>query len=246
VKDLPALSSAVEVPPTAELWRLREEGRTIGYRGAHIYLRYLAILEVLAGMRFRRALGVGTGYGIFDRLLPADLDYTGVDVDAAAVAYAARWAAQAGRRFSYRALPLAACGFPTGQFDLVILSEVIEHVPEPEVMPLLAEVQRVLSPGGHLLLTVPNRLHLRNRARRCLGLPLVWMDPTHLREYTLSEAEALVRELPLRLRELRPAVLYFPGEPWVGRVVRPESRLRRLAIRRLPRIASHFIFLLQA
>lgn len=38
-------------------------------------------------------------------------------------------------------------------FDTVILSDVLEHVPEPRT--LLSEIARVLRPGGHLLLNVP-------------------------------------------------------------------------------------------
>lgn len=47
-----------------------------------------------------------------------------------------------------RPLPLE-----TSAFDTVILSDVLEHLPEPRA--LLAEVTRVLRPGGHLLLNVP-------------------------------------------------------------------------------------------
>lgn len=45
-------------------------------------------------------------------------------------------------------LPLADAGY-----DTVILSDVLEHIRKPE--PLLAEVARVLAPGGKLLLNVP-------------------------------------------------------------------------------------------
>lgn len=45
-------------------------------------------------------------------------------------------------------LPLA-----DATFDTVILSDVLEHVPEPRA--LLAEIARVSVPGGHLLLNVP-------------------------------------------------------------------------------------------
>lgn len=40
------------------------------------------------------------------------------------------------------------------QFDVVILSEVIEHVRPPG--PLLDAIRRRLRPGGHLLITIPN------------------------------------------------------------------------------------------
>ena len=46
------------------------------------------------------------------------------------------------------ALPFADC-----VFDSVVCSEVLEHVPQPDL--LFREVWRVLRPGGHLVLTTP-------------------------------------------------------------------------------------------
>lgn len=43
--------------------------------------------------------------------------------------------------------------FPTSTFDAVICSEMLEHVLDPT--PILREIQRVLKPGGKLLLCVP-------------------------------------------------------------------------------------------
>lgn len=42
---------------------------------------------------------------------------------------------------------------PTGTYDAVILTQVLEHVPNPTAV--LAELNRVLKPGGVLLLSVP-------------------------------------------------------------------------------------------
>lgn len=44
--------------------------------------------------------------------------------------------------------------FGSSMFDLVLSSEVIEHILQPENM--LAEIYRVLKPGGHVVLTTPN------------------------------------------------------------------------------------------
>src|SRR3954454_22183190 len=44
--------------------------------------------------------------------------------------------------------------FPDGEFDLVILWHVLEHVHAPRAM--LQEVSRILKPGGVLLVAVPN------------------------------------------------------------------------------------------
>lgn len=43
--------------------------------------------------------------------------------------------------------------FGDGSFDTVILSDVLEHLPEPEL--LWGELARILTPGGRLLMNVP-------------------------------------------------------------------------------------------
>ena len=48
---------------------------------------------------------------------------------------------------------LRALSFPSNSFDLVMSAEVFEHIPEPYVA--LAEVFRVLKPGGSYVWTVP-------------------------------------------------------------------------------------------
>lgn len=47
--------------------------------------------------------------------------------------------------------------FPENYFDIVLLNEVLEHV--PNVMNCLVEIKRVLKPDGHLVIFSPNRLY---------------------------------------------------------------------------------------
>jgi SAM-dependent methyltransferase len=51
--------------------------------------------------------------------------------------------------------------YPASSFDLVVLSEILEHLPTP--IPVLGEIGRLLVPGGRLVLSTPNlsRLHSR-------------------------------------------------------------------------------------
>ncbi|MEO8057364.1 MAG: class I SAM-dependent methyltransferase [Burkholderiales bacterium] len=43
--------------------------------------------------------------------------------------------------------------FPDGEFDTIILSDVLEHIPEPGL--LWDEMARILAPGGHVVMNVP-------------------------------------------------------------------------------------------
>jgi SAM-dependent methyltransferase len=49
--------------------------------------------------------------------------------------------------------PVGPLPFLDGSFETVLSTQVLEHVPEPAAY--LAELARVLTPGGHLLLTSP-------------------------------------------------------------------------------------------
>lgn len=49
----------------------------------------------------------------------------------------------------------------TGQFDLIVACEVIEHV--AHTVDFLAQLKRFVAPGGHLLITTPNGSYFRNK-----------------------------------------------------------------------------------
>ena len=237
------MSAPITVPTFDELVELRETGRTVGYNGIYIYLRYKAILEVLRGRIVKRVLNIGCGFGIFDRLLPEGVELQGLDLGAAEIEFASEYAKRERPEFRYRRVRLEDAGIEPGSFDLVILSEVLEHMPESEVARTIDHALAALRPRGLLLVTLPSRDTLRNRARRLVRKEPVLMDQTHLREYSLKEARALLK--PWELEELRfePAVLYFPKEQRVAKLLPPESPIRETLLHRFPGIASHFIML---
>jgi 2-polyprenyl-3-methyl-5-hydroxy-6-metoxy-1,4-benzoquinol methylase len=71
-------------------------------------------------------------------------------------------------------------GFADGEFDLVILWHVLEHVQSPRAM--LREVSRILKPGGTLLVAVPNFGSLE---ARLTGKGWFHLDtPRHLTHFT--------------------------------------------------------------
>lgn len=64
-------------------------------------------------------------------------------------------AAETGLAISATTMDAHALEFSGANFDGVILQDVIEHLPDPEVV--LQEIARVLKPGGLIYLSTPNR-----------------------------------------------------------------------------------------
>lgn len=87
---------------------------------------------------------------------------------------------------------LAAAALPAAAFDLVYMGDVLEHVPDCRAV--LAEVRRVLRPGGHLYMRGPITTH---SLARSLALAL----------YGASGRVITLHEPPYHLWEFRPAPL---------------------------------------
>jgi SAM-dependent methyltransferase len=123
--------------------------------------------------------------------------------------------AEAARRL---ARPLVVCGagehlpFRAGSFDLVLSNEVIEHVADDRAA--VAEMARVLRPGGRAVIFCPNRWYpveqhgVYWRGRYRFGnIPLVnyLPDPLrnrlapHVRAYTKRGLLSLLSGLPVRV-----------------------------------------------
>jgi SAM-dependent methyltransferase len=81
-----------------------------------------------------------------------------------------------------QAIPVA-----DGVADLVLCTEVMEHVPRPQQM--LADIHRVLSPGGALVLSVPFSWHIHDEPFD------YWRFTEHGLRLVLEDAGFVVEEL---------------------------------------------------
>jgi SAM-dependent methyltransferase len=57
-------------------------------------------------------------------------------------------------------------------YDLIVLCEVVEHLPIPPHI-VLEKLRARIRPGGYLLVTTPNLYRLRNVVRLAMGLPVL-------------------------------------------------------------------------
>ena len=120
--------------------------------------RYGVIAEVIATQVPAGSclLDVGCGPGeVVNRLatIAPGIDATGLDVDAAMIGRARRKTARAGRSPDagprFVVADVAAMPFPDATFDVVVSSYAVHHWPDRHAG--LAEVMRVLKPGGRAI-----------------------------------------------------------------------------------------------
>jgi SAM-dependent methyltransferase len=135
------------------------------------------------------SLDVGCGVGYVVQLLqapPFELEAWGVDVSRVAIERA-RERQQLER---VRLMEPGVLPFPDAAFGLVTCFDVLEHLDEPDIDRLEAEMDRVLRPGGVLFATVSTRPaasedHLGDNLHRTVRPATWWADRLDPDEYTV-------------------------------------------------------------
>jgi len=158
----------------------------------------------------------------------ADVSLVGFDWSCAALGRASR------RGLAVVRASVEGSGLPlaSGSADVVIMSELIEHVVDTDAV--LLEAMRVLVPGGTLLLSTPNLAAWYNRALLALGIQPLFTEVSlrgiygrpgrevvgHLRVFTRRALEGLLTDTGF-------VGVTFAGAPYhdVPRILRPLDRL---------------------
>jgi len=134
--------------------------------------RFYAILARRYGKHGGRLLEIGSGMGHLVGQLEDTFHTYGMDLN--------HWAVEQSKAVVDKsALQTASAEelpFADGSFDVVIIKHIVEHLPNPEKA--IAEIGRVVSPGGVLILSTPNLDSLLKpwKGDRWIG----YQDPTHI------------------------------------------------------------------
>jgi SAM-dependent methyltransferase len=195
------------------------ESRYAARTYAGIVARVLSSLPDRSG-----ALDVGAGDGAFlERLL--ELGFSGVvGLEPSA---AARQGAPAHVQALLRDEPFAAGVFDEGGFSLVTCLQTIEHVPEP--LALCREANRLLKPGGALILVCHDR---GAWSARLLGRRSPIYDVEHLQLFDRDTVRSLLERAGLERIEVHSLVNRYPLRYWLrlARLPSPRGRLGAIAV----------------
>ncbi|MFO0709257.1 MAG: class I SAM-dependent methyltransferase [Sandaracinus sp.] len=136
-----------------------DRGRDRGYHAMIDEIEAGAVIELAHG---REVLEVGCGTGlVLERVARVAARAEGVDLSPGMLAHAR------GRGLSVREGDATALPFADASFDVVYAFKVLAHVPDIERA--IAEMFRVVRPGGHVLVEVYNRRSLRFVSRAIGG-----------------------------------------------------------------------------
>jgi SAM-dependent methyltransferase len=170
-----------------------------------------------------RVLDAGCGEGVLVDEYTGRLEIVGVD---------ASYSSARVQRASLLALP-----FEAATFDRALCLDVLEHLQFSEQPAALAELFRVLRPGGELLVSVPNLAHLQSRVQFLLRGRLIRTasELKHPGDRPADDYIALARRAGFQLVG-RDGI--FPTIPVVTRIIRRHPRrllgLHALLTRLLP------------
>ena len=118
-----------------------------------------------------------------------------------------------------------------GDAGAVFLVEVLEHVPGESWDPLVAEVARVLRPGGRFVVTTPNQEDLAARRIACPECGAVFHRAQHLESVDAGSLRRLLERHGLAVRRLRATNFrHFPD--------RAAGRLFAAVLRAFPGLGS--------
>jgi SAM-dependent methyltransferase len=166
-----------------------------------------------------RALEVGPGSGIYLPILAGMFGQVmAADVEAAYLRHATRLC-QALPNLALVRDDICASTLPAHSFDLILCTEVIEHIPDSAAA--LRGMRRLLKPGGVLVLSTPQRYSPLELAAKIAFLPgvirlvrRVYREPVletgHINLMTARTVQGQLRSAGFEIVEQHRSGLYLP------------------------------------
>lgn len=155
-------------------------------------LNYLPRLVDFNGYKGKQLLEVGCGAGIdLVRFARGGAQVTGIDLSKTAIDLAHQNFEQRQQDADLRLMNGECMQFADNTFDVVYAHGVLQYTADSEKM--IAEIYRVLKPGGEAILMVYNRISWLNLMRNVTRVPLEHEDAPVLNKFSISELKQMLQ-----------------------------------------------------
>jgi ubiquinone/menaquinone biosynthesis C-methylase UbiE len=155
-------------------------------------LNYLPRLVDFDGYKGKNLLEVGCGAGIdLVRFASGGAKVKGIDLSKTAIALASKNFEQSEKTADIRVMNGECMQFADNTFDVVYAHGVLQYTADTEKM--IAEIHRVLKPGGEAIMMVYNKYSWLNLMRNMTNVPLEHEDAPVLKKFSVSELQQLLR-----------------------------------------------------
>jgi 2-polyprenyl-3-methyl-5-hydroxy-6-metoxy-1,4-benzoquinol methylase len=186
-------------------WQTEAAGN--GASGEKLTRVFVELVKKLDGVRSICDLGCGNGH-ISGRLAELGYEVTGVDASASGIQIAQRAYPQG--NFVHA---LIDQDLNIGKFDLVISSDVIEHLYRPS--DLLEAAVSQIKPAGHVLLGTPYHGYLKNLVLAATGKMDAHFstlhDGGHIKFFSVNTLSKLMRSHGFN----DPSFMFYGRAPWL-------------------------------
>jgi 2-polyprenyl-3-methyl-5-hydroxy-6-metoxy-1,4-benzoquinol methylase len=147
--------------------------------------------------------GCGPGF-IWEHLcnLNANWKYTGIDFSITSIDKVLKKGVKHPKFVGAHRITELPTELQSANYDLVLLLEVVEHLKDDYLNNTLKEVQRLLKPGGVLLVTTPNEEDLLRSTRFCPDCGAIFHDWQHVRSWSVEKLEKCLNKYGFALRML--------------------------------------------
>jgi len=201
--------------PTGQdrIWDYYQNEAPESFAGSRARLQYL--IRSLRGAQ--AVLNIGCGSGILEKLaLAKGIDIYSLDPSEKSIEHL-----RATLRLSSKAQVgyIQKLPFPDSQFDAVIVSEVLEHLTALVTQEGLAEIRRVLKPGGRIIGTVPSRENLAEQMVVCPCCGTRFHKWGHEQRFDSPQMKALLADYFESVRVVERPFIPWSELNWKGKLV---------------------------
>lgn len=156
-------------------------------------LDYLPKLVDYSAFEGKKILDLGCGLGTdLSRFAKGGAEVTGVDISSRAVELATQNFEQRGLQGQFAQMNGHALDLPDNYFDFVYCHTVLHFTNKPES--LVAEINRVLKPGGEALIMTINRASWLYFLHRVAGMKIDYLDSPVFDPWNYSQFDSLLRQ----------------------------------------------------